>query len=86
MTKIKAGIATAALMFTAAGVQGHPGHGLFDHGILHSVSSPVHLLTLAGVGIGLLVVAQLATNAKAKVALKSAGAAALVAAAALAFV
>jgi hypothetical protein len=41
------------LMLIAQKTYAHPGHSLPDHGLLHVVSSPFHLLVLAGAATAL---------------------------------
>ena len=83
MRKFKGSLTAAAFTFAVAGAQAHPGHSFLDHGFAHTMTSPVHILTLAGIGAALFGLAQVSRLAKAKAALRIAGAAALIVAAAL---
>jgi hypothetical protein len=50
------------LMLTQTG-QAHPGHSLNEHGLLHIVTSPFHLLLLTVMGIGSWCAARFVSNA-----------------------
>jgi hypothetical protein len=67
-----------ALMLMAVAMisaQAHPGHGLFEQGFLHAVSSAYHVALMAGLGLLLAAGAQVARHPRARLALRSTGAA-----------
>jgi len=45
----------AAVLVCATSLQAHPGHGLFEQGPLHTITSPYHLAVLALTGCALFV-------------------------------
>lgn len=53
------GAAGVCLAWPAAA---HPGHGLSQHGALHLVTSPFHVVTLLGVGVAFWLASRLATH------------------------
>jgi hypothetical protein len=72
-----------ALLFAAAPVWAHPGHDWLEHGASHLVTSPFHLLVLAGAGLGLGVAAKFVRSASARAYLYLGATVCLMAAAAL---
>ena len=75
-TKLALWIFTFTAFITNQG-HAHPGHGLFEHGLTHVLTSPVHLLVLAGFGAGLLLAASLFRDARARLAMRWTGAVAV---------
>ena len=52
----------AALCLVSVCAQAHPGHGLFDHGAGHAITSPYHAGVLAAIGVGCWFAARFATR------------------------
>lgn len=74
----------AALCFVSVCAQAHPGHGLFDHGAGHAITSPYHAGALAAIGVSCCLAARfVARRVLLRRLLRWAGATALVTAAAL---
>jgi hypothetical protein len=61
----------------------HPGHGVFEQGLVHAITSPVHLALLASCGAALALSASLLRNPRYRLAMRCAGASAVVLAGAL---
>jgi hypothetical protein len=76
-------VAASLWLASLAAAQAHPGHRLGDHGALHVVSSPYHLIVLALIGASLFVASRFVHRRAPRRLMQGAGVAALVAMAAL---
>ncbi len=81
-SSFRAGAIGLSILFAPAAFA-HPGHGTFDHGFVHAVTSPVHLALLASCGAALALSASLLRHPRARLALRCAGAGAVMLAGAL---
>lgn len=81
-SSLRAGILGLSVL-VADSAFAHPGHGVLDHGIGHALTSPAHLPVLAGGGLALVLGAALLRNPRWRLALRCAGAGAVVLAGAL---
>jgi hydrogenase/urease accessory protein HupE len=49
-----------------ASAYAHPGHDLFERGVAHAVTSPFHLLALAGIGVAFAIAAKFVSHVGAR--------------------
>jgi hydrogenase/urease accessory protein HupE len=66
-------ITTLLLVLGVPLAQAHPGHGLFDQGFAHTLTSPGHLFLLAVIGGGLFCIGRAVQTPRVRRALQSFG-------------
>jgi hypothetical protein len=66
MKHLRSGVPILAIgyLLSAISAAAHPGHSLFERGPAHALTSPFHLLVLALIGSGLLLVARFVRSPK----------------------